>query len=119
MPQMYNLNILCFILVLIAIINPNTLRLSHKIKGMYRIGPHNLEVLSIIYGSLLGDAHAEKRVSGLGTRITFYQESTHIKYILYLHKILSKAGYSNEKLPVITNRLGLGGKIRKICRFRT
>ena len=119
MPQMYNLNILCFIFVLIAIINPNTLHISHKIKGIYRIGPHNLDVLSIIYGSLLGDAHAEKRVLGVGTRITFYQEHTHIKYILYLHKILSKAGYCNEKLPVVTNRLGVGGKIRKISRFRT
>jgi ubiquinol-cytochrome c reductase cytochrome b subunit len=44
-----------------------------RLKGIYRIGPHNKDVLSIIFGSLLGDAHAEKRVMGTGTIISFYQ----------------------------------------------
>ena len=86
---------------------------------MYRIGPHNIDILSIIYGSLLGDAHAEKRLSGIGTRISFFQEDTHLNYIFYLHSILSKAGYCNEKLPIIRERLGVKGVVRKVLRFHT
>jgi len=53
-----------------------------RLRGIDRIGPHNKEVLSVIFGSLLGDGHAflgSKRVNGVGTRITFYQEQVHVK----------------------------------------
>lgn len=127
MPQMYNLIfLLCidiyFILkewVLIAIINLKKNILSTKIRGIYRIGPHNNNILSIIYGSLLGDAHAEKRLSGIGTRISFFQEDSHLKYIHYLHNLLSLAGYCNNNLPIIRKRLGSKGKVRKVVRFHT
>lgn len=55
---------------------------KNKIKGIKRIGPHDISIYSIIFGSLLGDAHAEKRKKGVGTRISFYQESTHVTYLL-------------------------------------
>jgi ubiquinol-cytochrome c reductase cytochrome b subunit len=55
---------------------------KNKIKGLQRIGPHDQIIYSIIFGSLLGDGHAEKRNGGLGTRISFYQESTHLSYLL-------------------------------------
>jgi ubiquinol-cytochrome c reductase cytochrome b subunit len=58
----------------------------NRLKGIYRIGPHNKDILSIIFGSLLGDGHAEKRLTGLGTRITFFQEGSHIEYILFYIK---------------------------------
>lgn len=90
-----------------------------RLKGIYRIGPHNIDIISIIFGSLLGDAHAEKRLSGLGTSISFFQEGVHVEYLLYLHKLLSESGYCNPKIPVITNRLGIKGKVRKIIRFST
>jgi len=57
---MYSLEFFLFALVLITIINLRRNAISKKIRGMYRIGPHNIDILSIIYGSLLGDAHAEK-----------------------------------------------------------
>jgi ubiquinol-cytochrome c reductase cytochrome b subunit len=91
----------------------------NRLKGMYRIGPHNKEILSIIFGSLLGDAHAEKRLMGVGTRISFFQEAVHVEYLIYLHKFLSSLGYCNTKIPVITSRLGTKGKLRKIVRFST
>src|SRR5256885_15342650 len=97
MPQTYNLNYFLLILV----INLVTGKIHTKIKGIFRIGPHNKEIISIIFGSLLGDAHAEKRTLGHGTRISFFQEATHLSYIHYLHKILSEAGYCNSKLPDI------------------
>jgi hypothetical protein len=68
---------------------------------------------------LLGDGHAEKRLIGKGTRITFYQEGHHLQYILYLHKFLSELGYCNSKIPIVQTRLGVQGKIRKIVIFRT
>lgn len=82
-----------------------------------RIGPHNIDIISIIFGSLLGDANAEKR--GHGTRINFYQESTHKGYILWLHQLISNLGYSKLSIPIITTRLGIHGKLRNILRFKT
>jgi ubiquinol-cytochrome c reductase cytochrome b subunit len=90
-----------------------------KLKNINRIGPHNKEIISIIFGTLLGDGNAEKRSKGIGTRINFYQEAIHVKYLLYLHKIISTLGYCNTKIPTITTRLGSKGKIRKIIRFST
>ena len=116
LPQTYNLY---WIIILILVVNLITEKISTKIKGEYRIGPHNKDIISIIYGSLLGDAHAEKRTKGVGTRISFHQEDSHIEYIYYLHNIMSKAGYCNSKLPIAKKRLGFKGKIRKVCRFHT
>ena len=128
MPQIYNLGLSYIILILI--INEIANKVS-RLKGIYRIGPHNKDVLSIIHGSILGDAHAEKRklaplavcgwgcFAGVGTRISFFQEDSHVEYLLYLHKLLSGAGYCNDKIPVISRRLGVKGKVRKIIRFST
>ena len=92
---------------------------NKKLKGIYRIGPHDKEIYSIIFGSLLGDAYAEKRVEKGGTRISFYQESTHLSYIIWLHKFLSLRGYTGFNLPQPKTRLGSKGKVRKVVRFHT
>jgi ubiquinol-cytochrome c reductase cytochrome b subunit len=122
-PQIYEFNL---ILNLSFSITPIYFGIEPKVsrlKGIYRIGPHNKDVISIIFGALLGDAHADKRLNGekegLGTRISFYQGAIHIEYLLYLHKILSTLGYCNTKIPIITTRLGPKGKILKIIRFST
>lgn len=117
-PQMYNLYLLLSLL-LITPINLDIKQKVSRLKGIYRIGPHNKDVISVIFGSLLGDAHAERRLKGVGTRISFFQEAVHVEYILYLHKILSDLGYCNPKIPVVSSRLGTKGKIRKIVRFST
>jgi ubiquinol-cytochrome c reductase cytochrome b subunit len=90
-----------------------------RIKGIKRIGPHNIDVLSLIFGSLLGDGHAEYRLKGKGTRITFYQENSHVEYLLSIHKFLSERDYCSKNTPEISTRLGKGGKVRKIIRCRT
>jgi ubiquinol-cytochrome c reductase cytochrome b subunit len=90
-----------------------------KIRANLRIGPHNKDILSILFGSLLGAAHAEYRLKGNGTRITFYQEGSHGSYLLWLHKLVAELGYCNTKLPKVTTRLGEKGVVRKIIRFRT
>jgi ubiquinol-cytochrome c reductase cytochrome b subunit len=95
-------------------------KISNNIPIRFRgWGPHNYDILSIIFGSLLGDASAEKRIKGVGTHITFYQEDSHYKYILWLHNYFKYRGYCSENLPILSTRLGKGGKIRKIARFRT
>lgn len=94
-------------------------KLANRIKSYFRIGPHNKDVLSIIYGTLLGDSHAEFRINGNGTRISFYQEANHEEYLLWLHKKIALYGYCNPKIPTIQSRLVKGGKLRKIIRFHS
>lgn len=62
--------------------NKNIQQSLTKIRADRRIGPHNKLILNIIFGSLLGDGHAERRIKGNGTRITFYQEGSHVSYLL-------------------------------------
>lgn len=88
-----------------------------KLKSTQRIGPHNYEIISIIIGSLLGDAYAEKH--GNGTRICFQQEYFNSSYLLCFHKFLSERGYCQIIIPKITTRLGKQGKIRYLSRFKT
>ena len=94
-----------------------------RLRGTDRIGPHNKDICSIIFGSLLGDAHAEKREIDPskkgGTRISFYQEHSHVSYLLWLHSYLSLRNYCNVNKPTIKTRLGKGGVVRKILRFHT
>ena len=118
-PQIYNIYLFLFSLVLIVPLDFYITSKVSRLKGILRIGPHNKDVLSIIFGSLLGDAYAEKRAEGLGTRIIFYQEAVHVGYLYYLHKLFSNLGYCNPKIPVVTSRLGPKGKLRKIVRFNT
>jgi hypothetical protein len=93
--------------------------ISKKISGNSRIGPHNSDVISIIFGSLLGDAQAERKNLLAGTRISFSQEGVHLTYILWLHNKLSTRGYCNILMPKITTRLVEGGKLRKVVRLHT
>jgi len=88
-----------------------------KINANKRIGPHNKDILSIIFGTLLGDGIAELRNNG--TRIRIYQEDSHSAYLLWLHNIVSNLGYCSETIPEIRTRLGKGGKIRRVIRFNT
>ena len=90
-----------------------------KIRAEKRIGAHNIDILSILFGSLLGDCHAEFRSKGKGTRFSFYQESSHTSYLLWLHDLISGLNYCNPEKPQIQTRLGKKGKIRKVIRFKT
>jgi len=118
-PQMYNIYLICFSLLLITPIYLNNQSKINKLKSIYKIGPHNKDIISIIFGSLLGDGYGEKRLLGVGTRFNFYQEASHVNYLIFLHKLLSELGYCNSKLPIIITRLGNKGKIKKVAKFST
>lgn len=66
-------NINCSVLYL------NTL---NKFTSTQRIGPHNIDILSIIIGSSLGDTHLERRKKGLGTRVIFEQSNKNVEYLM-------------------------------------
>lgn len=57
-------------------------RVAKRLPAFSRVGPHNFDIMSIFYGSLLGDSHAERRMAGNGTRLSFVQESSHTEYLL-------------------------------------
>lgn len=97
----------------------STKNLAKRVQSTVRVGPHNKDILSIIYGSLLGDSHAENRKLGFGTRISFYQEANHKEYLLWLHNLIASLGYCTPSSPKIQTRLSTGGKIRQIIRFHT
>lgn len=88
-----------------------------KIKGYNRIGPHNRDIISIFFGSLLGEGGIERKKDG--SRITFFQEAMHVRYLLWLHNQLANAGYCNPTVPTIGKRLGKKGKVRKTIRVST
>ena len=90
-----------------------------KLRAVKRIGPHNFDILCILIGSLLGDSYAEKH--GNGTRFCFQQEHSNNAYLLWFHSFISKLGYCNPRAatPKILTRLGKGGKIRQLSRFKT
>lgn len=88
-----------------------------RIRSINRIGPHNYDILSILIGSLLGEGYAERH--GNGTRFCFQQEHSNNPYLLWFHNYLSNLGYCTRNIPIITTRLGSGGKLRYISRFKT
>jgi hypothetical protein len=88
-----------------------------KIPAVQRIGPHRYEIYSIFYGTLLGDAHAEKH--GHGTRIFFKQSSKNIKYLHWLHKNVSQFGYCHPKVPKMSKHIGKQNQIYYNLQFHT
>lgn len=113
-------NILIFYITLIIKVKyPIYLNINNKNNVTNFKSPLNIDIISIIYGTLLGDGHAEKRSNGKATRICFYQESSHDDYLLYLHSLIANLGYCNTTIPKISTRLNKNGKIRKVIRFYT
>jgi ubiquinol-cytochrome c reductase cytochrome b subunit len=88
-----------------------------KVRAINRIGPHNYDVLSFIFGSMLGDCYAERH--GHGTRFCFQQEEPHRTYLVWFHNSLANLGYCNPNELKLSTRLGYKGKIRIIGRFKT
>ncbi|ULM64034.1 hypothetical protein (mitochondrion) [Candida margitis] len=108
-----------YITYIIKVKYPININITKRNKVNNFKSPLNIDIISIIYGSLLGDAYAEKRSEGKATRIVFYQESSHDDYLLYLHSLIANLGYCNTTIPKITTRLVKNGKIRKVISFST
>src|SRR5690606_39479875 len=74
-------------------------------------------VLSILFGSMLGDCSAEKH--GKGVRFCFQQEHSNNAYLLWFHNYLASLGYCSPTIPKLATRLSNKGKIRQLSRFKT
>lgn len=77
----------------------------------FKIGPHNIDVISIIIGSILGDSHLEKRWNGIGTRLKFVQSHKNVEYLMWYHKFFSDRGYCNPNTPKLMRRIRKKGEI--------
>ena len=84
---------------------------ANKLTSHQRIGPHNIDIISIIIGSVLGDSHLEKRSKGLGTRIIFEQSNKNVEYLMWFHNYLSIRGYCNSKRPKLFIRIKTDNKV--------
>lgn len=70
-----------------------------NIRSIRRIGPHNIDIISILIGSLLGDGNVSIRNKNFnikdGVRFTFRQSIIHKEYIYWLYNYFKDRGYSN------------------------
>ena len=80
--------------------NQNYSRQFHTkgIRSKHRIGPHNIDIISVLVGCLLGDVHAYKSETG-GTIFRFKQSILHKDYLFFLYEFLSHRGYSSNNGP--------------------
>lgn len=86
---------------------------SRKLKSIDRIGPHNLNIISLIVGSLLSSSYLEKRSheSEAGVRIIFIKYGNNVEYIMWFYSTLAKAGYCSYKKPKLYKLIAKGNKV--------
>ncbi len=82
-----------------------------RLSSDLRIGPHNLDVISVLIGSILGDSHLEKRKRGIGTRVIFEQCNRNVEYIMWFHKFFSTRGYCSPNKPKLITRIKKHNKV--------
>ena len=100
-------------------------------------GPHNLDVVSLFFGSLLGDCYAEQRSGSktagssprspecrgssprTTTRFQMKQSSMHVQYLFWFHSFLADRGYCDSKKPVLKTFIGKNDKIYHSYRLST
>ena len=90
---------------------------SRNWKSRNRIGPHNLDVISLIVGSLLSNSYLEKREYGV--RIIFIKYSSNVEYLMWFHSFLAKKGYCSNKKPKLSKLIGKGNKVLFIYSFKS
>lgn len=95
-----------------------------------RIGPHNIDVISVIIGNMLGDGWGENRVNnprrGLpdpsgpsGTRFHIHMGSPNVEYLMWLHKFFSERGYCSSFKPRLKRNINKGNVVYFSYKFRT
>lgn len=61
-----------------------------------RIGPHNMDVISVLVGCLLGDMYAKK---SKGTNFRVGQSGRHKDYLFFIYDFFYKRGYCSSSGP--------------------
>nr|YP_009558612.1 hypothetical protein [Capillidium heterosporum]AZZ06712.1 hypothetical protein [Capillidium heterosporum] len=96
------------------LINLNIMKFNiPNIRADKRIGPHNKEIISVIIGSLLGDAYGNRK-SIEGIRIVYKQGIKNKEYLFWLYEFFYKQGYCTNLLPrKYTRKLKKGDQIKE------
>jgi len=74
-----------------------------RCRAINRIGPHNTDIISTIFGLLLGDGYAINR-TGEGVRISIKQSIIHKEYLFSLYEFFFLRGYCSNLIPRKYNR---------------
>jgi hypothetical protein len=83
-----------------------------RVRAANRIGPHDLDVTSVLVGSLLGNCAASKLVEG--TRFVFRQSIDHKDYSFWLYNFYHSRGYcSNLEPRMYTRKLKKGDQVKE------
>jgi hypothetical protein len=82
-----------------------------RVRAASRIGPHEEDVISVIVGSLLGDAYANRR-SVEGTRLCYRQSIVHKDYLFWLYDFFYSRGYTMNSGPQLSYKDSKGKKIK-------
>jgi ubiquinol-cytochrome c reductase cytochrome b subunit len=90
-----------------------------KIHSHKRIGPHNIDILQIMYGTLLGDGHLEKRSKGIGTRLILEQTSRNVEYLMWLYNQFFLRGYCTNSKPKLFTRIMKNNTVYYGYKFNT
>lgn len=69
-----------------------------RVRAINRIGPHNLDTISVIIGLILGNGECH-RVGGEGIKIFLRKRGIYKEYITYLHKFFLDRGYCSNLKP--------------------
>lgn len=92
---------------------------SGNLNSRDRIGPHSLDVISLIVGSILGNSYLEKNETRLGTRIIFVLCNNNVEYLMWFHKFLATRGYCNPNKPKLTKIIGKNNKVLYMYRINS
>lgn len=86
-----------------------------NIRSNKRIGPHSSEIYEFLFGSLLGDAHAERLMSG-GVRFRFKHSVIQKDYLFFKYYFLLEKGYVNNNPPAfLKDKLGDSYRFDTYC----
>ena len=77
-----------------------------RIKAIHRIGPHNIDVLSVLICGMLGDWWADKlsNQSGVSVRFNIEQALSNTAYIHHLTNLFYNWGYSSYVIPKLIKK---------------
>lgn len=84
-----------------------------------KFGPHNIDIISILFGSLLSDAHGEMRTQNYSVRFFIKKSNKNMEYLMWFHNYLAERGYCNSKKPLINTIIGKHGHKYFSLRFHT
>ena len=88
-----------------------------KISTSSRIGPHNIDIISVLVGNQQGDGYGELR-SG-SPRFSIHMGSPNMEYLYWLHRFYSERGYCSAIVPTFKIQIGKGSILYRSARFHT